>query len=285
MLYFNHDTSASTDDRILALRMEHGGAAVDAYWTVIEQIHRNESGLVIDRKAPATKSLCHWLCIGFDTLADYLDTMFATGLLSAFNEDGETEFSGDMRRGDVIVVNSKRAADNIDSYHARKETARQNGKRGGRKPKVDATEKQTETKSVSEDEPNPKLSKSKKVKVKEKEDIEGMFCSAEQPQDASGSDTTPYDEVVAYLNEVCGTHYRPGSRSTRAHIHARFADGYTLDDFKTVIDKKAAEWLGDQKMAVFLRPDTLFGTKFESYLNAPVKTERKRSDAGWGNFV
>jgi len=44
-------------------------------------------------------------------------------------------------------------------------------------------------------------------------------------------------------------------------------DGFTLEDFKTVIDKKCADWLNDAKMCKFLRPETLFGPKFEGYLN------------------
>ena len=49
-------------------------------------------------------------------------------------------------------------------------------------------------------------------------------------------------------------------------------DKYVFDDFKTVIDKKAKEWKGTS-MEKFLRPDTLFGTKFESYLNQNIVDE------------
>ena len=72
--------------------------------------------------------------------------------------------------------------------------------------------------------------------------------------------------VVSYLNDRASTHYRSSSRNTRSHINARLEDGFTLEDFKQVIDTKCDEWLGTD-MAKYLRPDTLFGTKFESYLN------------------
>ena len=42
---------------------------------------------------------------------------------------------------------------------------------------------------------------------------------------------------------------------------------YTIEDFKKVIDIKVSKWLNNPEMADYLRPDTLFGTKFESYLN------------------
>ena len=84
-------------------------------------------------------------------------------------------------------------------------------------------------------------------------------------------------EIVTYLNKKCGTHYRCNNANTRKHITARFADGYTVSDFKTVIDKKTAEWQGT-KFELYLRPDTLFGSKFESYLNQKnIKKAKKNS--------
>lgn len=77
-----------------------------------------------------------------------------------------------------------------------------------------------------------------------------------------------YSEIVGYLNSKTGKAYRPSSRRTRAAIHARLEEGFALEDFKAVIDRKCADWLKDPKMEEYLRPETLFGPKFESYLNA-----------------
>lgn len=77
-------------------------------------------------------------------------------------------------------------------------------------------------------------------------------------------------QIVEYLNLVCGTRYSPKSKDTRHHINARLAEGFTVDDFKTVIDKMSKVWKNDSKMSRFLRPETLFCTKFESYLNWQV---------------
>jgi len=76
-----------------------------------------------------------------------------------------------------------------------------------------------------------------------------------------------YTEVIAYLNEKAGTRYKPTTGKTKSLIHARKAEGFTLEDFQVVIDKKCREWMGTE-YEKFLRPETLFGTKFESYLNA-----------------
>lgn len=76
-----------------------------------------------------------------------------------------------------------------------------------------------------------------------------------------------YNEIIEYLNSVAGTRYQANSKTTRKHINARLSDGYTVDDFKEVINKKCRQWMRDPKMAKFIRPETLFGTKFEAYLN------------------
>lgn len=73
-------------------------------------------------------------------------------------------------------------------------------------------------------------------------------------------------EIVEYLNQCTGKRYRPNTRQTKSKIQARLNDGYTLDDFKRVIDIKSAEWMGTD-MEKYLRPETLFGPKFEAYLN------------------
>lgn len=87
----------------------------------------------------------------------------------------------------------------------------------------------------------------------------------------TNTDKSIYVEIVDYLNAKAGTRYKASTASTRKHIKARLDEGFTIDDFKTVIDKKCAEWLTDSKMEQYLRPETLFGTKFEGYLNAKTK--------------
>jgi len=77
----------------------------------------------------------------------------------------------------------------------------------------------------------------------------------------------PYDEIIHFLNEMTGKSYRSTTRKTRSCIDARWNEGFDLDDFKTVIKKKTAEWKHNVEMNKYLRPETLFGTKFESYLN------------------
>lgn len=91
----------------------------------------------------------------------------------------------------------------------------------------------------------------------------------------------PCKEIIDYLNQKAGTRYKHTGDKTQAVIRARMNEKFTLDDFMTVIDKKVAEWSGTD-MAKYLRPETLFGTKFESYLNQP--TAKKKSGNKFNNF-
>ena len=84
-----------------------------------------------------------------------------------------------------------------------------------------------------------------------------------------------YKDIILYLNEKCGSKFKYSSKATQRHINGRLAEGFTLQHFKTVIDKKSAEWKDDSKMVQYLRPETLFGTKFEGYLNQKVVEEVK----------
>jgi len=96
-------------------------------------------------------------------------------------------------------------------------------------------------------------------------------------------DDVPYKEIVDYLNLKTSKSYKRSTSKTKSLIKARWNEGFRLDDFKKVIDNKCFEWIDNSDMAKYLRPETLFGTKFEGYLNennvAPQTQEEK--DYGW----
>jgi uncharacterized phage protein (TIGR02220 family) len=75
--------------------------------------------------------------------------------------------------------------------------------------------------------------------------------------------------IIEYLNNKINSNYKSTTKTTREKIKARLNEGFTLEDFKIVIDKKYSEWTGTE-FEKFLRPETLFGTKFENYLNQPI---------------
>ena len=91
-------------------------------------------------------------------------------------------------------------------------------------------------------------------------------------------DVIPYSEIISYLNEKTGRSFR----TTEAHkrfIKARWNENYKLDDFKRVVDNKVSDWTGKtingQPAEKYLQPSTLFGTKFDNYLNqTPMRQEQ-----------
>lgn len=79
--------------------------------------------------------------------------------------------------------------------------------------------------------------------------------------------TDDIKDIVEYLNNKIGARYKPNGKKMKELIRARMNEGYTVKDFKTVIDKKFKSWGNDPKMSLYLRPSTLFGTRFGEYLN------------------
>lgn len=91
---------------------------------------------------------------------------------------------------------------------------------------------------------------------------------------------TKYKELwipIVYLNQVANKRYKFVDKTKRLLL-ARFKEGYTLEDFKQVIDIKTAEWKDSPEFSKYLRPETLFGSKFDGYLNQKPKTIRGKSE-------
>ena len=117
----------------------------------------------------------------------------------------------------------------------------------------------------------------KKEKEKEKE-INTAACAA-LPSPEKTEKHCFVNAVIDYFNQRTNRGFSPKTETTRKAINARVADGYTLDDFKAVIDNRADAWSGDEKMREFLRPETLFRpAHFESYLNAARTAPKANTD-------
>jgi uncharacterized phage protein (TIGR02220 family) len=83
-----------------------------------------------------------------------------------------------------------------------------------------------------------------------------------------------YSRVVDYLNRKTGSNFKSTTKTTKQHIDARVKEGFAPEDFKAVIDHKCNQWLTDPEQQEYLRPQTLFSTKFESYLEAARRTQK-----------
>lgn len=91
-------------------------------------------------------------------------------------------------------------------------------------------------------------------------------------------------QVIDFLNQTAGKSYRANTKATERFIKARQAEGFTIADFQRVISVKTAQWRGTD-MEKYLRPETLFGRKFESYLQEaeqhPQQEPPKPAEIDW----
>lgn len=104
-------------------------------------------------------------------------------------------------------------------------------------------------------------------KIREEEKREEIICHVSHDDDTY----KPHVEIIEYLNSKTGSKFKPSTKPYIVAIQARLKEGYTVDDFKTVINKKCEEWAGT-KMEKYLTPKTLFApSHFDQYLNANIK--------------
>lgn len=86
-------------------------------------------------------------------------------------------------------------------------------------------------------------------------------------------------EIVKYLNEKAEKHFRTNTADTKGLIKKLLKAGFTVDDFKSVIDNQVAKWKGNPEWEEYLRPSTLFNSKkFENYLNSKPGGKKQRED-------
>lgn len=93
-----------------------------------------------------------------------------------------------------------------------------------------------------------------------KEEVEG------KGREGKGNIVGQARRWIDILNQSTGQSYRYGDADLK-HVKARINEGFTEDDCRKVCESRAADWKGSD-MERFLRPETLFGSKFDSYLQA-----------------
>ena len=146
---------------------------------------------------------------------------------------------------------------------------------------LDAYERKKERDRLYQEERRAKqralIEKSSDKSSERTSDVAVSDIDKEEDKEKDNNIYVPYKEIISYLNEKTGKKLRWDVKSNQKEIKARFNEGYTLDDFKTVIDKKYNEWgrkptkeelqRGIKDMRIYLRPKTLFGGNFDDYLN------------------
>lgn len=167
----------------------------------------------------------------------------------------------------------------IDKSNTRAEA----GRTGGMNKQTEANPKQTEA-NVKQIEANVKQTEANQSIKKKEENRKEKEENNKNTMSGKPAAEYPYKAVISYLNEKTGKNFQDKSKDTRKLIKARIDDGFTESDFYKVIDNTVKRWKGDAKMSDYLRPSTLFGTKFESYLNMIDSAEKPKPVVKQVNF-
>ena len=236
--YFSHDYNARNSLALKKISRKYGLEGIGLYWCLIEILFENDGKI-------SEESLSD---IAYDLRVD-------ENTITALLDDCDTfERAGGFITSEMVV-------DRLNIRKEKSEKARQSANkrweneadkiRTNNDLNANAMRPECERNAIKENK-----SKENKSKEKKKDII----------------------EIIDYLNEKAGTNYRANSSETVSHISARLSEGFTVGQFKQVIDKKCDDWLNDSRMKDYLRPQTLFGTKFESYLNSTNIKKIDRTD-------
>ncbi|MGF9744078.1 phage replisome organizer N-terminal domain-containing protein [Bacillus safensis] len=158
---------------------------------------------------------------------------------------------------------------NVDAMNKIREDTRKRVAKHREKQKALALETSgnvTRNVTVTQSNEQERRSKKEEVRKKNKDILSGNPTDDPKTQESE----IPFKLIVDLLNKVTGKSFRHSSAATQRLIKARWNDGFRFEDFKTVILTKTNQWLKDDKMNKYLQPTTLFGTKFEGYLNEGV---------------
>ena len=214
----------------------------------------NDSGLVyLSNHIPYTDEMISALCNRpVSTVRLALKTFRDFGLIEIYDNN-------------MIGISNWEKHQNIDGMEKiRKLNAERNKKYRERKKLLENSDVSVTSRDATEEDKNKNKSKNKKKNNNTMSD--------------KSDDVIPYSEIISYLNEKTGRSFR----TTEAHkrfIKARWNEDYKLDDFKKVVYNKVADWTGKtingQPAEKYLQPSTLFGTKFDNYLNqTPMHQEQ-----------
>ncbi len=235
--YFSHDSNARNDPKIILLCSKFGIVAY-AYFFILIEILREQNNYCLSKEYIAVITNA-WQCYGnaiTEPMAQSIIDFMCVHKLIILDENGYYYSESLNRRMSIL-----------DEMRIKKSNA---GKKGA------AVLWQCHNSAITL--PMAQDDKVKESKVKE---------SKRKESKVKENDNIPYKEIIEDLNSVLGTVYKDTTETTRERIRARWKEGHTLEAFKKVHRNKHAEWGDDDKMCKFLRPETLYGTKFESYLN------------------
>ena len=273
--YFPHDSNARNSDKIIPLRMKHGAEGYGIYFMLLERL-REETDYM---------SVKDYNMLAFDLRVDtsMLKSVVEEFGLFAFTADGKCFYSESFTRRMEIKDEVAKAKSEAGKKGA--------AKRWGNKKDSTANSKNStpiaEPSKNDSKESKGKETKQNKTKLNETKEY-SVWLSPNAPVPPGQNDEledimVPFQKILDYLNDKTGKHFQNIAGNQR-HIQSRWNEGNRFEDFKTVIDNMVEQWGGKyfngEPMDQYLRPSTLFGDKFDQYLNMtpPEKEETYARD-------
>ncbi len=129
---------------------------------------------------------------------------------------------------------------------------------------------------INQNRENSNIKEINKKEINKKENID--IYSPSSQKEGKTNDKGIHKRIIDYLNEKADKSFKSTTKKTKSLIDARLAEGFVEEDFYKVIDNKVHTWLEDAKMSVYLRPETLFGNKFEFNLNEQTKMAKNGNE-------
>ena len=239
--YFSHDANASNDPKILSMRCDYGLEGYGMYWLIIEAL-RNEADYKLQLDKCTYRALAMQMHSKPDAIKKYIEDCINEYKLFCSDEENFWAESLLKRMGKLEDIRIKRKAAAEKRWN-NEEVMQVHSKSKASAMQLDAKER-----------------KRKEKKGKEKKEY--------------NTPTEPiYKDIIEYLNSKTKSNYKI-TEANKKPIKARLKEKYLLQDFITVIDKKTTEWIGTE-YEKYLQPSTLFGNKFDGYLNQKEKLKIK----------
>lgn len=114
---------------------------------------------------------------------------------------------------------------------------------------------------------NKQTTTTKEIKNKRNKESKNIYTSLPEDKNITEIVETVIQMLNVETDKKDGEGFSPRAKKNVELISALIRDGYTLNDLKTVIEKKCDSWLTDPVMKSNLRPSVLFGDKFDEYLH------------------
>ena len=261
--YFSHDFNAFNDSKIVKIRRKFGIEGYGVYFALLEKLG-NQSNYCLEYNIG---DLAFDFRIDEEKFKQMILTFFEVGLF-VYQKDENVFFSESFMQRMSKVDKSRRK---------RAEAGRLGGLKKAENSSIATKNSSIATKNPSIATKNPSIALANPSKEKKRKESKVKKSKIKETKSKGKSPfLSQRIEVIDYLNLKVNRKFRPDSKYSKL-IDGLLKNDYSVDDCKKVIDNKVKDWMNNPEYVEYLRPETLFGNKFDGYLNT-VKAQSIEDD-------